>query len=263
MEIQDNWEVVKLARDPNRLRGSDFARNVFHDFFELHGDRAFGDDPAMIGGPAYLDDQPVMLLFQERGRTQEDEKKRNYGMLEPEGYRKALRLIKQAEKFHLPVVCMVDTPGAYSGIEAEYRGQANAIAFCLQELSRTKTPVISIILSVGGSGGALALAVAGAVYMFENAIYSILSPESFANILYKDPTKKVEAARVMKITAQDLYRLGVIDGIIPEGTEGNWKNPEESYRAVKEILQKELKLLSGLSPEKLVAYRQARYRLYN
>lgn len=261
-EDRDSWETVKLARNPNRLRGSDFITHLFPDFYELHGDRAYGDDRAMIGGLATLEGQPVMLIVQDRGRDYEDSQKHNFGMPEPEGYRKALRLIKHAEKFHLPVICLVDTPGAYAGVGAEYRGQASAIAACLKELSRLRTPVISIVLSEGGSGGALALAAAGAVYMFENAFYSILSPESFANIIYKDPTKKVEAARVMKITAQDLYGLGVIDGIIPEDPEGNWKNPEESYRLVKEILLKELDTQMPIPPDKLIAYRHARYRLF-
>ncbi len=262
MSNQDKWEIVKIARNPNRLRSADFVANVFTDFFELHGDRAYGDDPALRCGLANLDDQPVMLLTQDRGHAYEEEQKRNFGMAEPEGYRKCIRLVRQAEKFRLPVICMIDTPGAFSGVGAEYRGQASAIAFCLQELSKLKTPVVSIILGEGGSGGALALAAAGSVYMFEYSFYSILSPEGFANILYKDPTKKVEAARVMKITAQDLLGLGVIDGIIPEDPEGNWKHPEESYRQVKEILKKELAIKMKLSPERLVAYRQARYRLF-
>ena len=263
MEQRDRWEIVKLARDPNRLRGSDFINNVFHGFIELHGDRAYGDDHALRCGFAYLDKRPVMLIVQDRGRGYEEEKAHNFGMPEPEGYRKVLRQIKHAEKFGLPVICLIDTPGAYAGIGAEYRGQASAIAFCLKELATLRSPVVSVILGEGGSGGALALGAAGTVYMFENAVYSILSPESFANILFKDTTKKVEAARTMKITARDLYSLGVIDGIIPEAPEGNWTHPEESYQAVKDVLNKELDTLSSIDPEKLVKYRQARYRLYN
>ena len=262
-EQRDRWEIVKLARNPERLRGSDFINHVFDGFIELHGDRAYGDDHALRCGFAYLDKRPVMLIVQDRGRGYEEEKARNFGMPEPEGYRKVLRQIKHAEKFGLPVICLIDTPGAYAGIGAEYRGQASAIAACLKELATLKTPVVSVILGEGGSGGALALGAAGTVYMFENAIYSILSPESFANILFKDTTRKVEAARTMKITARDLYSLGVIDGIIPEAPEGNWTHPEESYKAVKEVLNKELDTLSSIQPEQLVKYRQARYRLYN
>jgi len=260
---RDRWETVKLARNPERLRGSDFISHVFHGFFELHGDRAYGDDSSLRCGLAYLDDRPVMLLAQDRGREYEDEKEHNFGMPEPEGYRKVLRLFRHAEKFGLPVVCLIDTPGAYAGVEAEYRGQASAIAACLKELAVMSAPVVSIILGEGGSGGALALAAAGSVYMFENAIYSVLSPESFANIIFKDTTRKVEAARMMKITARDLYCLGVIDGIIPEDPEGNWKNPEEAYRQVKEILVRELDTLSHITPDKLVKYRRSRYRLFN
>ena len=263
MEERDRWEIVKLARDPNRLRGSDFIKNVFSGFIELHGDRAYGDDHALRCGFAYLNERPVMLIVQDRGRGYEEEKARNFGMPEPEGYRKVLRQIKHAEKFGLPVICLIDTPGAYAGIGAEYRGQASAIAFCLKELATLRSPVVSVILGEGGSGGALALGAAGTVYMFENAVYSILSPESFANILFKDTTRKVEAARSMKITARDLYSLGVIDGIIPEDPEGNWKHPEESYNMVREILEKELDTLSCIKPDQLVKYRQARYRLYN
>ena len=262
-EQRDRWEIVKLARNPERLRGSDFINHVFNSFIELHGDRAYGDDPAIRCGFAYLDEKPVMLVVQDRGRGCEEEKEHNFGMPEPEGYRKVMRQIKHAEKFGLPVICLIDTPGAYAGIGAEYRGQASAIAFCLKELATLRTPVVSVILGEGGSGGALALGAAGTVFMFENAVYSILSPESFANILFKDTTRKVEAARMMKITARDLYSLGIIDGIIPEDPEGNWKHPEESYRMVKEILNNELETLSCISPEQLVKYRQARYRLYN
>ncbi len=263
MEQRDRWEIVKLARDPDRLRGSDFISHVFHGFIELHGDRAYGDDPALRCGFAYLDKRPVMLIVQDRGRGYEEEKEHNFGMPEPEGYRKVLRQIRHAEKFGLPVICLIDTPGAYAGIGAEYRGQASAIAFCLKELATLQTPVVSVILGEGGSGGALALGAAGTVYMFENAVYSILSPESFANILFKDTTRKVEAARTMKITARDLYSLGVIDGIIPEAPDGNWKHPEETYSMVKELLNKELDTLSCIKPEELVKYRRARYRLYN
>lgn len=262
-ETRDRWEIVKLARNPERLRGSDFINHVFQGFIELHGDRVYGDDPALRCGFAYLDGRPVMLAVQDRGRGYEEEKEHNFGMPEPEGYRKVLRQIRHAAKFGLPVICLIDTPGAYAGIGAEYRGQASAIAACLKELATLPTPVVSVILGEGGSGGALALSAAGAVYMFENAIYSILSPESFANILFKDTTRKVEAARTMRITARDLYSLGIIDGIIPEDPEGNWKHPEESYRAVREILNKELETLSHIKPEQLVKYRQARYRLYN
>lgn len=187
---------------------------MFQDFTEFHGDRLYGDDPAIIGGIAYFKERPVTVIAQEKGTNTKENIMRNFAMPSPEGYRKALRLMKQAEKFHRPVICFVDTPGAFCGLEAEERGQGEAIARNLYELSGLKTPVLSIVIGEGGSGGALALAVADEVWMLENSIYSILSPEGFASILWKDSTKAKEAAKVMKLTADDLKKMGVIECVL-------------------------------------------------
>ena len=258
----DPWKIVEMSRDRRRLSARDYIENVFASFYELHGDRGFGDDPAILCGPAYLDRQPVMLICQNRGRTQEEAEACRYGMSEPEGYRKALRFMKQAEKFHIPVVCLIDTPGAFSGIEAEYRGQGSAIAHNLLEMVRLRTPVISVIIGQGGSGGALGLAISDRVYMLGNATYSILSPEGFANILFKDATRMEEAARLMHITAGDLLPLRVIDGIIAEDENGNWNAPETTYRSMREILRRELAELSSMEIDALVTARQRRFRSY-
>ena len=211
------WDKVKASRDPGRPRASDYISLLFDDFTELHGDRAYGDDPAVIGGIGFFHGLPVTVIAEQKGKDTRDNIKRNFGMPKPEGYRKALRLMKEAEAFGRPVVCFVDTPGAYPGISSEERGQGEAIARCIYELSGLRVPVLSIVISEGGSGGALALAVANEVWMMENATYSILSPEGFASILYKDAKKAKEAAGIMKITAEDLYGLGAVDAVIPEG----------------------------------------------
>lgn len=215
----DAWDVVYLARHPKRPKASDYLQALFPDFMELHGDRAFGDDGACQGGIASFHGIPVTVLAQSKGKTLEENMKRNFGMVHPEGYRKALRLAKQAEKFHRPIITLVDTSGAYPGKGAEERGQAEAIAQCLEVFSNIKTPVIAIVLSEGGSGGALAFSVADHIMMLENAVYSILSPEGFASILWKDEKRAPEAAAVMELTAADLKRKGIIDTIIkePEG----------------------------------------------
>ena len=210
------WDRVLLSRRKNRPVGSDYIRMLFQDFTEFHGDRLYGDDPAIIGGIAYFKGQPVTVIAQEKGTNTKENIMRNFAMPSPEGYRKAVRLMKQAEKFHRPVICFVDTPGAFCGLEAEERGQGEAIARNLYELSGLKTPVLSIVIGEGGSGGALALAVADEVWMLENSIYSILSPEGFASILWKDSTKAKEAAEVMKLTADDLKKMGVIECVLEE-----------------------------------------------
>lgn len=210
------WDRVLLSRRKNRPVGSDYIRMLFQDFTEFHGDRLYGDDPAIIGGIAYFKERPVTVIAQEKGTNTKENIMRNFAMPSPEGYRKALRLMKQAEKFHRPVICFVDTPGAFCGLEAEERGQGEAIARNLYELSGLKTPVLSIVIGEGGSGGALALAVADEVWMLENSIYSILSPEGFASILWKDSTKAKEAAKVMKLTADDLKKMGVIECVLEE-----------------------------------------------
>ncbi len=213
---QEPWDVVHQSRKVGRPTSLDYIEVLFDDFQEFHGDRYFGDDEAVVGGIASYHGMPVTVIGQERGRDSQDSIKRKFGMSSPEGYRKALRLMKQAEKFNRPIICFVDTPGAYPGMEAEERGQGEAIARNLFEMSDLKVPVLSIIIGQGGSGGALALTVANEVWMMENATYSILSPEGFASILWKDSKKADEAAKVMKITAEDLYKLGTIERIIVE-----------------------------------------------
>lgn len=216
LEKKDAWEHVLLARDKARPTGTDYIENLFEDFTELHGDRYFRDDASVVGGIASFHGVPVTVLVQEKGKNTKDSISRNFGMVSPEGYRKSLRLMKQAEKFHRPVICLVDTPGAFCGLEAEERGQGEAIARNLYEMSGLKVPVLSVVIGEGGSGGALAFAVADEVWMMENAVYSILSPEGFASIIWKDSKKAKEAASVMKLTAKDLKKLGIVEHVITE-----------------------------------------------
>ena len=232
------WDIVYLSRHPKRPKASDYVQALFDDFIEFHGDRCFGDDGACVGGIASFHGIPVTLITQSKGKTLEENMKKNFGMLHPEGYRKALRLAHQAEKFHRPIITMVDTSGAYPGKGAEERGQAQAIAECLEVFSGLKTPVVAIVLSEGGSGGALAFSVADKILMLENAIYSVLSPEGFASILWKDEKRAEEAAEVMELTAADLKRKGIIDTIIKEPRGGAHKD----FHAVCEQLDKELYL---------------------
>ena len=210
------YAVVKLARDNRRPTGLDYIQNIFTDFLELHGDRRYGDDPAIVGGIAYLGELPVTVIAIEKGHTAKERAYRNFGAPHPEGYRKALRLAKQAEKFGRPVICFVDTSGANCGIGAEERGQGYAIAENLMELSTLCVPVISILIGEGGSGGALALAVADRVWMLSNAVYSVISPEGCASILWKDAKKAEEAAASLKLTADDALKLGVIERVLSE-----------------------------------------------
>lgn len=213
---RDAWEKVQISRQKDRPVGSDYIQMLCTDFLEFHGDRCFGDDPAIIGGIGRIGGIPVTVIAQEKGRTTKENVRRNFGMPSPEGYRKALRLMKQAEKFGRPILCLVDTPGAFCGLEAEERGQGEAIARNICEMSGVKVPILSVIIGEGGSGGALALAVSDEVWMMENAIYSILSPEGFASILWKDSTKAQVAAKVMKLTAEDLKELEIVDKIFKE-----------------------------------------------
>ncbi len=210
------YDKVMLARSKGRPTGTSYIENIFDSFIELHGDRRFGDDPAIVGGIATLEGVPVTVIAIEKGTDTKERLKRNFGMPSPEGYRKALRLMKQAEKFRRPVVCLVDTSGAYCGLGAEERGQAQAIAENLIELSTLRTPVISILIGEGGSGGALALALADRVWILENAMYSVISPEGCASILWKDAKKVKDAAECLKLTAQDMKELGVVEQIITE-----------------------------------------------
>ena len=210
------WERVQISRSAERPTSLDYISTIFERYMSLHGDRYFGDDKAIVGGLASIGGRPVTVIGQQKGRSTKENIRRNFGMPSPEGYRKSLRLMKQAEKFHRPVLCLVDTPGAYCGIGAEERGQGEAIAKNLFEMADLKVPVLSIVIGEGGSGGALALAAGNEVWMLENSVYSILSPEGFASILWKDASKAEKAAQVMKLTAQDLKELGIIEQILPE-----------------------------------------------
>ena len=254
------WDRVTLARDPSRPKASDFIEGLFHDFYEFHGDRCFGDDHAMIGGIAYFHDKPVTVIAQAKGKSLQENLERNFGMCNPEGYRKALRLAKQAEKFHRPIITFVDTAGAYPGIEAEERGQAQAIAECLYTFSDLKTPVICVVLSEGGSGGALALSVADRICMMENAIYSVLSPEGFASILWKDETRAQEAAEVMKLTSYDLYQKGIIDYLVKEPTGGMQNDLKLVLHDLDRYLTQELEKLENMKEKDMLEKRYQKFR---
>ena len=254
------WEKVKLARMPIRPTGLDYIERIFDGFLELHGDRLYSEDRAIVGGIAFLDDIPVTVIAQQKGRNTKENITRNFSMPHPEGYRKALRLMRQAEKFQRPVICFIDTPGAFCGLGAEERGQGEAIATNLAEMAMLKTPVISIVISEGGSGGALALGVADKVYMLEHAVYSILSPEGFASILYKDSSKAEQAAKDMKLTAQDLHQFGIIDGIIPEPQGGAHNDFDLMMKNVKAVIEEELKKLKELPLEELLEQRYQKFR---
>lgn len=240
--------IIKEARDQARLTALDFAQGICENFIELHGDRSFQDDGAVIGGIGTLDGQPITVVGIQKGRNLQDNLQRNFGQPHPEGYRKALRLMKQAEKFGRPVVTFINTAGAYPGVGAEERGQGEAIARNLLEMSDLKMPIIAIIIGEGGSGGALALAVADKVWMLENSIYAVLSPEGFASILWKDGSRAMEAAELMKITSHELLDMGVVDKVIPEAGLSN----QDLLYAVKQEIVAELANLSQLPLEQLL-----------
>ncbi|GAA0710093.1 acetyl-CoA carboxylase carboxyltransferase subunit alpha [Paraclostridium ghonii] len=254
------WDKLSLAKLMERPTALDYIERVFDNFIELHGDRNFADDASIVGGVAFLGDIPVTVIGQQKGRNTKENIKRNFGMPHPEGYRKALRLMKQAEKFKRPIICFVDTPGAFCGIGAEERGQGEAIAVNLMEMSALNTPTISIFIGEGGSGGALALAVSDEVWMLEHSIYSILSPEGFASILWKDSSRAKEAAGIMKITAQDLKNFGIIDKILKEPTGGAHRNIEEMCNKVKEQLLNTLPRLIDKLIEDLIEDRYKKFR---
>ena len=256
------WERVQLSRKTDRPSGSDYIEALFTDFMEFHGDRNYGDDRAVIGGIAKFHGRPVTVIVQEKGTNTKENIAHNFGMPMPEGYRKALRLMKQAEKFHRPVICFVDTPGAFCGIEAEERGQGEAIARNLRELAGLKTPVLSIVTGEGGSGGALALAAGDQVWMLENSVYSILSPEGFASILWKDSTKAKEAAAVMKLTASDLYQKGIIEQVIPEPENLTLESLWQVTERLDDRIRAFLKQYTVLSEEELLEMRYARFRKF-
>jgi acetyl-CoA carboxylase carboxyl transferase subunit alpha len=254
------WDRVLLARHPQRPYTLDYLQLAFADFVELHGDRLFGDDAAIVGGPATLDGRTVMVVGHQKGRDTKDNQLRRFGMARPEGYRKALRLMRQAEKFGMPVITLIDIPGADPSLVAEERGQAFAIAENLLAMSQLKVPLVSVIIGEGGSGGALALGLADRVLMLENAIYSVASPEAAASILWKDGARGAEAADAMKITAADLLRFGVIDGIVPEPAGGAHTDHAAAGAALHDSLTAELSELERVSIEMLLHQRAERYR---
>ena len=251
-------KIVREAREQSRLTALDFANGIFDEFIELHGDRSFRDDGAVIGGIGWLGDQAVTVVGIQKGKSLHDNLKRNFGQPQPEGYRKALRLMKQAEKFGRPVVTFINTAGAYPGVGAEERGQGEAIARNLMEMSDLKVPIIAIIIGEGGSGGALALAVANRVWMLENSIYAVLSPEGFASILWKDGSRAMEAAELMKITSHELLEMGIVDKIIPEEDFSS----KELLACVKNELRAELDRLQELPLDQLIEERYQRFRKY-
>ena len=256
MAAKTGYERVKAARSAGRPTGLDYVNYIFSDFVELHGDRRFADDAAIVGGIARLGDRPVTVIAIEKGHNTKDRMARNFGMPHPEGYRKALRLMHQAEKFHRPVICFVDTAGAYCGIGAEERGQGQAIAENLVAMSGLKTPILSVLIGEGGSGGALALAVADRVFMLENAVYSVISPEGCASILWKDAARAEEAASCLKLTAHDALAMGITEEVIPEdqlGTPG-------FYDDLAFKLRQALGSLEGLTVEQLLEARYQRFR---
>ncbi len=250
---------VQVARHPKRPYTLDYVNTVFTDFVELHGDRLFRDDPAIVGGWARLDGMSVMLIGHQKGRDTKENLHRNFGMAHPEGYRKALRLMGLAEKFGAPVITLVDTPGAYPGLGAEERGQAEAIARNLVEMATLRTPIVTAVIGEGGSGGALAVGLADRVLMFENSVYSVISPEGCAAILWKDATQRERAAEALKITADDLLELGVIDEIIPEPPGGAHADPDAAAQALGDSLRRHVRLLRKTKMEKLLKRREEKY----
>ena len=254
------WEKVEIARNPKRKTSLEYIEKIFDEFMELHGDRNFKDDKAIICGLAKIDNIPFTIIAEQKGRTTKENIERNFGMPNPESYRKAIRFMKQAEKFKRPVITFIDTKGAYPGIEAEERGQGEAIAKSMFEMARLKVPVISIVIGEGSSGGALAIGVANKVFMLENAIYSILSPEGYSSILWKDPSRYKEAAEKMKLTAKDLYELNVIDKIIPEKNEISEENFSKTSEILKKEIIKEIKKTNKMTSEQIVEERYKKFR---
>jgi acetyl-CoA carboxylase carboxyl transferase subunit alpha len=254
------FQRVQLARHPKRPYTLDYIARCFTDWRELHGDRHFADDPAVVGGPALLEERPVMVIGHQKGRDTKENLMRRFGMPNPEGYRKALRLMQTAARFRMPIVTLVDTPGAYPGLGAEERGQAEAIAVNLREMARLEVPILTVIIGEGGSGGALALAVSDVVRMFENSIYSVISPEGCASILWRDGKKSPLAAEALKLTATDLARLGVVDGVLPEPMGGAHRGPEEAAATLKSSLIRDLDRLAGVSADELLESRLRKYR---
>lgn len=254
------WDRVQMARHPKRPHTLDYIGRIFTGFSELHGDRAYGDDPAIVGGMAFFEDRPLMVIGQQKGRDTKQKLHRNFGMPKPEGYRKAMRLMRIADKFRRPILTFLDTPGAYPGIDAEEHGQGEAIAVNLREMSRLGVPVITIVIGEGGSGGALGLGVANRVYMLENAYYSVITPEACAAIIYRDSGKAPEAAKALRLAANDLLSLGLIDGIISEPPEGAHTDTDKAAEFVKETVRAALNELCPKSPQELIDDRYNKFR---
>ncbi len=254
------WDRVQIARHPNRPHAVDYIRAVFEDFVELHGDRHCGDGKAIVAGFAKFEGESVCVIGQEKGRDTKEKIERNFGMPLPEDYRKALRVMKLAEKFKKPIITLVDTPGAFPGIEAEEHGQSEAIARNLFEMSKLKVPIVSVVIGEGGSGGALAISVANRLLMFENSIYSVISPEGCAAILWQSQDKVKEAAEALKLTAEELEKLGIVDEIIPEPLEGAHRDWETTFENFRKYVKKHLDELKKLSPEELVEDRYQKFR---
>ena len=254
------WQKVQIARHPQRPYTLDYINLLMTDFLELHGDRLFSDDKAMICGLAKLDDQKIAVIGHQKGRDTKENLKRNFGCAHPEGYRKALRIMQLAEEFDLPVIVFIDTPGAYPGIGAEERGQSQAIALNLREMMHIGVPIISTVIGEGGSGGALGVGVTDRIFVLENSYYSVISPEGCAAILWKEGAKAPEAAEVLKLTAQDLLKMGIIDEIVPEPLGGAHRDPQKTAKNLKEIIVKNLKELINLNREKLLEERYKKFR---
>ncbi|MDR0946192.1 MAG: acetyl-CoA carboxylase carboxyltransferase subunit alpha [Ruminococcus sp.] len=254
------WEKLKIIREKNRPTVKDYLPLLFDDFFELHGDRLYGDDAAIIGGVGLFDGVPVTVISQVKGRNLAENKAGNFAMPHPEGYRKALRLARQAEKFHRPVICFIDTPGAFCGIEAEKRGQGEAIARNLFEFITLKTPVISVVLGEGGSGGALALGICDRLGVLENSIYSVISPRGAASILWKDAGKEKDAAEVLKITATDMLNFGIAEKIIPEPPGGAHTDTKRTANAITDFLSESINLLKQADIDNLLEKRYLKFR---
>ncbi len=258
--IEGAWRRVQLARHPQRPRTLDLVPLIFTEFFELRGDRSFGDDPAIVGGPALLDGHPVMVIGHQKGTDTESNIHRNFGSPHPEGFRKAQRLMRLADKLGLPIVTFLDTAGAFPGPAAEERGQAEAIATSIKQMTALQVPIVAVIVGEGGSGGALAIGVGDEVLALENAVYSVISPEGCASILWRAPEKAPEAAAAMRMTAADQLELGVIDGIVPEPDGGAQQDPDATARALREALLAALSRVTRMEPEALLTTRYARLR---
>ncbi|HTU48023.1 MAG TPA: acetyl-CoA carboxylase carboxyltransferase subunit alpha [Bryobacteraceae bacterium] len=255
-----SWQRVQLARHPKRPHSRDYIEGLITGFQELHGDRFFGDDKSIVAGMGFFEGRPVMIIGQQKGRDTKEKLLRNFGMPKPEGYRKALRLMQLASKFRRPIITLIDTPGAYPGIDAEERGQAEAIAYNLREMSRLAAPVIAVIIGEGGSGGALALGVANRVYMLENAYYSVIAPESCAAIIWRDSGKAPLAAAALRMTSTDLLQMKLIDGVVPEPPGGAHLDPDAAISSLRLTLGTALGDLDGVLPDRIIEQRYAKFR---